>query len=530
MLPVRNYTPEDIIRILWFRKWILLAGMIITAAAGFGISMRIPNEYRSETLILVIPQRVPESYVHSTVTMRIEDRLRSIQQEILSRSRLEKIIDEFTLYPELQHSKPMEIIVEYMRTNVVVETVRDDAFRVSFSDTTPRTAMIVTDRLASMFIDENTRDRSVMADSTNQFLESQLEDARQRLLSHERKLEEFRNRNSGELPSQLQTNLQVIQGSQNQIQNLSESINRDRDRRLILEKAMADALANDNPVVAPDSGVAALADPAAGSEGRAIEQLDKARNDLQAMELRLKPEHPDIVAKKRQVAELERKVNQESAADRPAPTAAARPVTTAELIRRRRAQQYQPEIDKLDRQMAVKDVEMERLRRSVTDYQHKVDSVPGHESELTDLMRDYETLQKIYSSLLAKKEDSKISANLERQQVSEQFKILDRARLPQRPYSPNRIRITTVAGAGGLLLAMGIAALMEYRTTALRTEDEIVRALVLPVIAAIPMMTAVADVRRRRRIMIASVTGTILLALGLATFSLRHFGLLKGIL
>jgi succinoglycan biosynthesis transport protein ExoP len=173
---------------------------------------------------------------------------------------------------------------------------------------------------------------------------------------------------------------------------------------------------------------------------------------------------------------------------------------------------------------------MERLRRDVADYQRKVQAVPGHESELTDLMRDYDTLQKIYSSLLAKKEDSKISANLERQQVSEQFKILDRARLPQRPYTPNRIRITAVAAAAGLLLAIGIAALMEYRTTALRTEDEIVRALVLPVIAAIPMMTAVADVRRRRRIMIASVAGTIIVALGLATFSLRHFGLLKGIL
>ena len=525
MLPVRNYTPEDIIRILWFRKWILLAGMILTAAVGFGISLRIPNEYRSETLILVIPQRVPESYVHSTVTMRIEDRLRSISQEILSRSRLEKIIDEFNLYPELQRTRPMEAIVEYMRTNVLVETVRDDAFKVSFSDTTPRTAMIVTDRLASMLIDENTRDRSVMADSTNQFLESQLEDARQRLLSHERKLEEFRNRNAGELPSQLQTNLQVIQSTNGQIQALSESVNRDRDRRLVLERSIADVQAG----TAGDM----LAAPAAAETtgpGRTIDQLEKARAELRALELRFKPEHPDVIAKKKAVAELEQKVEQESALPGQTPVAGAKPASTAELIRQARARQFQVEIEKLDRQIATKEADMERLRRDVADYQRKVQAVPGHESELTDLMRDYDTLQKIYSSLLAKKEDSKISANLERQQVSEQFKILDRARLPQRPYSPNRLRITAIAAAGGLLLAIGIAALMEYRTTALRTEDEIVRALVLPVIAAIPMMTAVADLRRRRRLMIVSVTGTILVALGVATFSLRHFGLLKGIL
>src|SRR4051812_3646830 len=303
MLPGRNYTPEEIIRILWFRKWILLAGMVTTAAIAFAVSLRIPNQYRSDTLILVIPQRVPESYVHSTVTMRIEDRLRSIQQEILSRSRLEKIIDEFNLYPQLRQMKPLETIVEQMRTNIIVETVRDDAFKVSFTDPVPRTAMIVTDRLASMFIDENSRDRSVMADSTNQFLESQLVDARNRLVAHERKLEEFRRRNSGELPSQLQTNLQVIQGSQNQTQNLSESINRDRDRRLVLEKAMADALANDGP--APSAESASSTDAALGGEGRAIEQLETARNELRAMELRFKPEHPDIVSKKRQIADLD---------------------------------------------------------------------------------------------------------------------------------------------------------------------------------------------------------------------------------
>src|SRR5262249_52389393 len=336
-------------------------------------------------------QRVPESYVHSTVTMRIEDRLRSISQEILSRSRLEKIIDEFNLYPELQKTRPMESIVEFMRTNLLVETVRDDAFKVSFSDTTPRTAMIVTDRLASMFIDENTRDRAVMADSTNQFLESQLEDARQRLLSHERKLEEFRRRNSGELPSQLQTNLQVIQAANGQIQALSESVNRDRDRRLVLERSIADAQTG----AAAEVLTAAPAPDAPAGPARSIDLLEKARGELRALELRLKPEHPDVIAKKRAVAELELKVEQEAAVPGQDASSGAKPPSTAELIRQARARQYQGEMDKLDRQIASKEADMERLRREVADYQRKVEAVPGHESELTDLMRDYDTLQKI---------------------------------------------------------------------------------------------------------------------------------------
>src|SRR3954466_3642589 len=318
MLPGRNYTPEEIIRILWFRKWILLAGMVTTAAIAFAVSLRIPNQYRSDTLILVIPQRVPESYVHSTVTMRIEDRLRSIQQEILSRSRLEKIIEEFNLYPQLRLIKPLETVVDQMRTNIIVETVRDDAFKVSFTDPVPRTAMIVTDRLASMFIDENSRDRSVMADSTNQFLESQLGDARNRLVAHERKLEEFRRRNSGELPSQLQTNLQVIQSTNGQIQALSESVNRDRDRRLVLERSIADVQAG----TATDM----LATPAAESAGpgRTIDQLEKARAELRGLELRFKPEHPDVIAKKKAVVELEQKVEQESSLPGQTPVAGAK--------------------------------------------------------------------------------------------------------------------------------------------------------------------------------------------------------------
>lgn len=520
MLPGRKYTPEDIVAIVWHRKWLLVAGMLVCTSIAVAVSMRLPNRYRSETLILVIPQRIPESYVRSTVTMRIEDRLRSIEQEILSRSRLERVIAEFDLYAEERKQQPMEVVIEKMRSNVTVDTVRDDAFKVSFTSTVPRTAMIVTERLASMFIDENSKDRSVMAEGTNQFLESQLVDARAQLQDHEKKLEAFRRRNSGELPSQLQTNLQVIQGNQSQIQSLNESINRDRDRRLVLEKQVADALA------APVDGTASADAPAAGP----VDQLAKAREELHVLELRLKPEHPDVVAKKRSIADLERAVEQQAAgADPGDQQPAAKPASAAEAVRQARARQFQIEMAKVDRQIASKEADVARLRQAVSDTQRRVDAVPGHESELTDLMRDYETLQKTYSTLLAKKEDSKISANLERQQVSEQFKILDRARLPEKPSSPNRLYIALGAAAFGLALAIGLAGFLEYRDTTLRTEDEILRTLVLPVIAVIPMMHAAADIRRRRRKEIVTAALAAFATVGVVAATLWRLGLLKGI-
>jgi protein tyrosine kinase modulator len=528
VLPGRTYTPDDIIGILWSRKWLLLGGLFLCTCLASAISAQIPNQYRSETLILVIPQRIPESYVQSTVTTRIENRLRSIGQEILSRTRLERVITEFNLYPDKRKVQPMEVVVEQMRLNIDVDPVRDDAFRIAFTAPDPRTAMIVTDRLASMYINENSHDRSAQAAGTNEFLESQLEDARQRLVSHEKKLEEFRRRNSGELPSQLQTNLQVIQGNQVQIQNLNESINRDRDRRLLLEKSVAAAAAGETvPAPLSDAGLAP-ASPTLG-EGRTVDQLEKARAELSALELRFTPQHPDVAAKKRVIAELERKAQQEPAPSVPTGQPAARPVSTAELMRQARTREYQTEIDKVDRQIALKEAEAARLGKAVSDYQRRVDAVPGHESELTDLMRDYETLQKMYTSLLTKKEDSKISSNLESQQVSEQFKILDPARLPEKPSSPNRPRIILLGAVLGLGLGFGLAGFLEYRDTSLRTEEETSRILVLPVLAAIPIMTTIAERVRHRRNVVASIAALFLMVAVLAATTLWGLGFLQGI-
>jgi hypothetical protein len=319
----------------------------------------------------------------------------------------------------------------------------------------------------------------------------------------------------------------VIQGTQTQIQTVTESINRDRDRRLVLEKSVADALTAD-PGESPVEGAGGA--DAGGGGNRAVDQLERARNELREMELRLRPEHPDVSAKKRLIAELERKAQEEAQENAATPGQTAKPVSAGQLIRQARARQFQLEIDKLDRQIATKEADVARLRQSVSDYQRRVEAVPGHESELTDLMRDYDTLQKSYTSLLAKKEDSKISSNLERQQVSEQFKTLDPARLPQKPFSPDRLKITLAGAAFGLMLGVIFAGFLEYRDTSLRSEDEILRTLVLPVLAAIPVMTAVSERGQRRKAFFASAAGTVLAMAGLAALTMWRLGMLKGML
>jgi polysaccharide chain length determinant protein (PEP-CTERM system associated) len=506
VLPGRKYTPEDVVAIAWRRKWLIVLTVGLLTSAAVGASLRLPNLYQSETLILVIPQRVPESYVRSTVTVRIEDRLRSITPQILTRTRLERIIEDFNLYAEERKARPMEQIVAAMRSNVFVDTVRDDAFKVRFVSESPRNAMIVADRLATMFIEENLRDRELQATGTNEFLESQLDDARRRLIMHEQKLEAYRKQYSGELPSQLQANLQVLQSTQAQIQDLTESINRDRDRRLELEKSLAEATANG------DSATAPLTVPTETTD--LMTQLDKAQAELREMQARRRPEHPDVIAKGRVVRDLQQKLRDLTLAT---PAASAdRPLTSATVARLNRERQYQAEIERLDQQVRGKEAEMQRLRQVMSDYQQRVEAVPGHESELTALMRDYETLQKIYQDLLGKKENSQISANLEREQVGEQFRIIDPARLPVRPFSPDRVQITGIAFILSMMVAFGITAFLEYRDSTLRSEDEIVRTFSLPVLAAIPVLTAVAEVRRRKRNKLLLAAAGVILASGIS--------------
>ena len=153
----------------------------------------------------------------------------------------------------------------------------------------------------------------------------------------------------------------------------------------------------------------------------------------------------------------------------------------------------------IDRQIAYKEAEERRLRGVIATYQARVEAAPKRESELIELTRDYTTLQQLYTGLLAKREDSKIAANLERRQAGEQFRILDPARVPEQPFSPNRTRMNLMGAIAGLALGLGLVALLEYRDTTLRTDDDVLSTLNLPVLAVIPLLVTSVDDRRQKR-------------------------------
>lgn len=514
MLPGKRYTPQEVLGVLRWRIWLLVVPFAVISAATAIYARRLPDRYRSEAVILVVPQQVPESYVKSTVTTRIEDRLDSIQQQILSRTRLERIIEEMNLYPAERRTGIMEDVVEQMRKDMAVQVVRGDAFKVSYEGTDPRLIAKVTDRLASLFIEESLQDRTALTEGTTEFLEGQLEDARRRLIEQEKKLEAYRVKYSGQLPTQVDSNLQALQGTSLQVQSIVESINRDHSQRLLVERQLTDA----------QESASALADTPAASSGATTQtpaqQLALAKNTLAAMQQRgLTPEHPDVQAMNRLIADLQAKVDADALTH---PVSASPVLSPAESARHKRVADLQAELAQLDDQIKAKETEEARLREVAKTYQQKIDAVPERESEMTELMRDYGTLQTIYTNLLAKKEESNIAANLERRQIGEQFKLLDPAHVPERPISPNRRQIDGMGMVVALAVGLGLVLLAEVRDATFNNEEDLERLFSIPVLAVIPVMESDVEHRQEKRhrlVLTAGLGGTVAVCFAILVYA-----------
>jgi polysaccharide chain length determinant protein (PEP-CTERM system associated) len=500
MLPGKKYTPEDALLILRRRFWWLIVPVAVVGA-GAGIYARVqPNLYRSQTRIMVVPQRVPESYVRSTVTTRIEDRLGAISQQILSRTTLEAIVLEFDLYAKERQTMGMEDVVARMRQrDISVRPERGEAFVVSFIGREPRTVMRVTQRLASHFIDESLRDRQLLADGTNEFLESQLEDAKRRLMEHERKLQNYKERYAGQLPTQGETNLRSAQAIQAQVQSILDQISRDQERRLMMERQLADLeLQLNAPAAAPQTPRTSQPEPAAAAAAPLIDQLTTAQRDLAALVRRgRKEEHPEHQRQLRLIRDLEARVDA-AIRDTPVSVAAGPAPSGIELTRRRRISELRDDLNVIDRRIAdLRDKEAQ-LRETAGEFQRRAEAGPSRESELVELTRDYGMLQQLYNGLLSNREQARIAANLEKRQIGERFRLLDPANLPQRPFSPNREQTVMFGTALGLGVGLGLIVLFEYRDRSVKTEEEASTVLALPVLAVVPFMRSKRELRRIR--------------------------------
>jgi polysaccharide chain length determinant protein (PEP-CTERM system associated) len=499
--------------------WFLLVPSVFALVGGFIYAQMQPNRYRSTAIIQVTPPQLPSTVVRPMVTMSLRERLPMLEQEVLSRARLERIITDFDLYKAQREKGMMEDVVTQMRRDINVALPRGTsrrtdglAFSLSYSSLDARTAFRVTERLVSLFVDENARQRETIAEGNDQFLSAEVEAARGRLEVTERALEAYKKQYGGQLPEQMQANLTALTAAQGQVQGLTEAITRDRSEILLVQRELSDLTGVTTGDVAEPMEMAPITTPY-------DEALAKARATLEQLELRLTADHPDVARQRRTVADLEARV-QTAQLQRPVsgsttPATQGR-VSPTELARRNRITELRRREQLLNQQVANRQRELQARQGQAASYQGRLDAVPAREAEMVGLVRDYETLKNRYNTLLQRSEEAKVAANMERRQVSEQFRITEPPRIPEQPYSPDRQRLTLLGAGVGLGLAVLLVGILEYRDTTFRTDHDLIQALALPVVAVVPTLHTAVERRaiRRRRWMLSTSGLAVLVVAG----------------
>jgi polysaccharide chain length determinant protein (PEP-CTERM system associated) len=516
VVPGKKYAPEDFLKIAWRRKWLLIVPLVLAGVGTFIYSRGLPNRYRSEAVVLIIPQQVPENFIRPTVDETIAARLDLMRQQILSRARLDRIIEEFNLYAEERKVMLMDQIIDQMLDdiNVAVQKVgrRQDPnhFVVSFDSKDPQTAMQVAGRLASLFVRENIEGRNIQTDATTQFLQSQVDESLRQLQQQESRLETFKKTHAGRLPSEVATNIELMSNTRQQIQTLNDGISRDRERQIEIGRQIADEMTFVPTVPAGRNGPGGQTDESALP---VTQQLAAARAGLQNLRTRLKEDHPDVQIMRRRIEDLEQKAEAEALQQ---PVGVSASLTPAEAERQKRLSQLRGEHQRLEREIRMKQQGLQRAQATLSENERRVQAASGLESQLTDLMRGHETLRSSHDKLLAQLQQAKLASSLEQRQVSQQLRIIDPARRPDRPHSPDRARMNVIGALVGLGLGLVIAGLLEYRDSSLRTEEDVLVALSLPVLALVPTMSSGKALRggRRRRLLGSPGTAMILACFG----------------
>jgi polysaccharide chain length determinant protein (PEP-CTERM system associated) len=502
MVPGKAYKPEDLLRAAWRRKLTILVPIILSAIGAGMYSYTQPNEYRSQTTLLVVPPSGAGNLMAGNDVIPLEQRLYSIRQQVVSHDRLVELADTTGLYADWRKKHPAADVAERMRKDVIIDIVKGNPrrvdgtfFNISFVSTNPQTAAMVTNRLADLFVRENAVDRENASKTAAAFIETQLNEARAKLEEQEGKIEAYRQRFANELPSNFSSNSEALRRTEAQIQNLELALSADRGQRTSLEAMIAAARVPSPPGTSAPRRSSDLSSASIGA------QLDAARNDLKALELQLTQEHPDVMRARRRIVELEERARAEGVPQ----SADGGVMTPAEIDRRERLQQLEAQLSGLDQQIADKERTLPRLQQQIAMYQARLDATPRHEAEFSALTRDHATFQAVYQKLLQNRETANIASKLEAEQT-ERFKVIEPAKVPTTPFRPDRQQWVLLGALFGLGLGIGLATLLEYLDSTLRTDVDVHAALGMPVLAMIPVMPGSSDapVKRTRALRAAA--------------------------
>ncbi len=490
------------ITILQKHRYAVFASSLLLAVIGVMVVSLIPSQYQATTTILVDPQKIPERYVASTVTSDPNAHLNTLTQQVLSASRLQEIVDQLNMYPELRKKKSREELLEYIRSKIKIELKPGaeqslSSFSISYIDRQRDLVAPVANQLAASFIEWNLKSRQQQALVTTQFLSHELQQAQESLEAQESALEAFRMQHAGATPDQLNANLQVLSRLQTDVQANIDSISRlDQERILMSQQQPGDM--RDSHDSTPT-----------GERGRLIQERNRLELELQNLRRQFTETYPDVQTAKRQLENVESRLSA-----LPPPTST--PLTPSDPGAKLRVELINKDIDRHQQQLA-------NLQRQIAGYQQKVQSVPVLETRLAELTRNYETSRQNYQSLLDKRLSAGMSEDLERRQQAERFTVLDSARTPDKPAKPKRLPLMAGAIALGLLLPGALTVVIGLRSGTLKSETELMAMLParIKMMATIPPISNQHDLRRARRVPLQTAIFSAFVVASLVIFLLK---------
>ena len=488
----------------WPRHWALLRRHFWHLAVPFFgmwfllwcVSWMLPSLYRSSTLILVEQPTVSQQYVVSNVASDLQERLESIKQQILSRTLLLRIIDKLNLYPSERARLTPDDLVERMRKNIDIDLTRSaerdqlTAFNISFSADNPYVAQQVTTELTNLLITENLEVRQEQSQSTTDFLETQLNSARQSLAAQEARVREFKDKHLGDLPGQLQSNIQILSGLQNQLQAEQDALGRAKQQNTYLESLLGQFRSGKG-----GGSAATLA--------TLDQELDKLRSDLADLSSRYTDQHPDVRKVKEQIARTQKMRDQLAAQLRAGAKNRTADADGENDYAPGKALPPQMEVESQlkgnQMEIANRQKSIAGLQAQIEDYQSRLNRTPVREQELADITRDYDQSRMYYESLLAKKNQSELATNLEKEQQGEHFRMVDPPSLPDKPVSPYRFKLTCVGLLLGLMAAVGVTAGAEMLDDRIYDERDFKKLLPRELTVEIPPLQSREEELRQQR-------------------------------
>jgi polysaccharide chain length determinant protein (PEP-CTERM system associated) len=480
------------------RRWFIIVPFCLAMIVGMVLAVKLPKIYEASTLILVQPQRVPEKIVTPVIEGYIETRISTLSQQIMSRSNLERVIEKYKLFSGPDSADMLaEDKVESLRKRIKVQ-IGDararkvtDSFSILFQDSDPQIAMKVTNGLADYFIDENLKAREIIAVGTTGFLDTELDTIRKRLEDQEEILKRYREQHMGELPEQLSSNLSVLEGLFQQLSRKEESLRNSRLSLASLEKEISSLREAAAQGAGQTQAVGRVSE-----ENMSIEQL---QDRLALLRDSYTDQHPDVLRLKARIARREK----EQPADAQSGGSAVKP--NRDVERQKNA---------LLGSISLIEEDMARLNRSIREYQRRIEITPKREQELLTLRRDYDNIRNSYNSVSNRKLEADIAVNMEKKQKGEQFYVIDVARVPEKPVSPNLIKLFQITIAAGLAFGAGLILLLEFMDKTVRHLDKLEEEIGLPVLAMMPRIFTSED-RKRHRMVMAATTVSIVVALAL---------------